>query len=226
MTTTQPTTRSRYEVLIAESRERFIRDTAKHEMTVLHDDGLYRHLRFQQASGSSFYWFDLVTWPGCLVISGDMGAHHFSRTRDMFDFFGPKGARGGFEDERWGINPHYWGEKLRGPRPGRDGVRSYSHEAFQAHLYSWADDWAEYSRDGGMYPSVLHEALDREVLADWTHSADEAIARLRDLEDELGAPDLFGDAWEWDLREFDGAFLWNCWAIVWGIEQYRATTTA
>lgn len=30
---------------------RFARDTAQHEMTVLHDDGLYRHLRFQRT-----YW--------------------------------------------------------------------------------------------------------------------------------------------------------------------------
>ena len=30
------------------------------------------------------------------------------------------------------------------------------------------------------------------------------------------------ETWEWDLREYDWQFLWCCWAIVWGIGQYRA----
>src|SRR5580692_6155935 len=91
--------------------ECFQRDTANHEMTVLHDDGLYRHLRFMQVitdeltgkqSRSSFYWFDLVTWPGNLVINGDMETFAFARSDDMFGFF--RGDR---------INPGYWAEKVR-----------------------------------------------------------------------------------------------------------------
>lgn len=204
---------------IEESRERFEYDTAGHKMTVLHDDGLYRHLRFKKPDSSS-YWSDLITWPGCLVISGDMGEYHFSRLNDMFEFFGPHGARGGFEDKRWGINPHYWSEKLRGPRPGRDGAMSYSHDAFRAQLYSWAEVYSDGQCE--MYPSLLCEALDREVLDDWTDCEYEARTRLYELEQELGERDLFADSWEWDFRDFDFAFLWSCWAIVWGIEQYQA----
>jgi hypothetical protein len=40
--------------------ERFARETEHHELTVLHDDGLYRHLKFKQP-GNSAYWFDLIT---------------------------------------------------------------------------------------------------------------------------------------------------------------------
>ena len=48
-----------------EAAEAFARDTADHQMTVLHDDGLYRHLRFirmaEQEDGTrkptSFYWY-------------------------------------------------------------------------------------------------------------------------------------------------------------------------
>jgi hypothetical protein len=93
-----------YHEQVAKSRERFEQETAEHEMTVLRDDGLYRHLRFQRP-GTSIYWFDLVTWPGRLVICGDCGDLMFSRLRDMFEFFGPDSSRGGFEDARWGINP-------------------------------------------------------------------------------------------------------------------------
>jgi hypothetical protein len=202
-----------------EARERFERDTANHELTILHDDGLYRHLRFQRP-GTSFYWFDLITWPGCLVISGDMGAYHFSRIEDMFEFFEPSGARGGFEDKRWGINPGYWSEKLRGPG-GQDSARSFSYEGFKAQV----DEWFSEIRKalGPASTAALRGALDERVLKDESYGCevdDERTAyRLLDEFEHDGI--RFTDAWEWSLRDFDFAFLWNCWAIVWGIERYR-----
>jgi hypothetical protein len=81
---------------------RFIKDTAEHEMTILHNDGLYRHLRFKKP-GTRFYWFDLITWPGYLTIAGDMGTFTFERTEDMLTFFRGAGD----------INPQYWSEKIR-----------------------------------------------------------------------------------------------------------------
>ncbi|KFK87785.1 hypothetical protein IX27_17945 [Streptomyces sp. JS01] len=39
-------------------------------MTVLHEDGLYRHLVFADPAGG-FYRFDLVTWPHNLMLRGD-----------------------------------------------------------------------------------------------------------------------------------------------------------
>ena len=39
--------------------ERFKRETAGHQMTVLHDDGLYRHLRFMNPEFGSISRFDL-----------------------------------------------------------------------------------------------------------------------------------------------------------------------
>lgn len=68
---------------------RFAREMAGHEMTVLHDDGLYRHLRFtSNLRGHGEYWFYLITWPGCLTIRGDYGnAYTFTREPDMLPFF-------------------------------------------------------------------------------------------------------------------------------------------
>ena len=57
---------------------RFLPDVAEHKLTVLHDEGLYRHLRFQKP-GTGFYWFDLITWPGNLAFKGDMGGFMFAR---------------------------------------------------------------------------------------------------------------------------------------------------
>lgn len=211
-------------------RERFARDVAEHQMSVLRDDGLYRHLRFQKADGSSFYWFDIVTWPGVLAISGDCGAFMFSRLRDMFEFFGPSGARGGFEDARWGINPHYWSEKLRAPAP-RDAT-VFSEDAARASVLEWlsdvtddmedpGQDWDEQMPRGGkrafeLYRELCWQVLDREL-----YDRSEFQRLVGDFEHD---GTRIYDAWEWSTEEYDWQFLWCCWAIVWGIDQYRAAT--
>lgn len=83
----------------------FERAVEHHEMKVLLDEGLYRHVRFKRPNELT-YWFDLVTWPGYLAINGDLvSGYTFSRIEDMFDFF----ARG----EQ--INPEYWSGKITCP---------------------------------------------------------------------------------------------------------------
>lgn len=67
-------------------RARVVADLETHEMHVLHDDGLYRHIRFKRP-GTLMYHFDLITWPGVLAVNGDMGSYMFSRVTDMFTFF-------------------------------------------------------------------------------------------------------------------------------------------
>lgn len=36
--------------------------------------------------GTMINWFDIIVWPGCLCINGDMGTFVFSRTNDMISF--------------------------------------------------------------------------------------------------------------------------------------------
>jgi hypothetical protein len=196
-----------YKAMLTKSRERFERDTAKHEMTVLHDDGVYRHLRIQRP-GSWTYGHDIVTWPGYLAITGDAGDYLFARTADMFEFFEGDGGR---------INPDYWGEKLQGP--GHDKHLTYSEDAFRRRVRGWLDGREDCT---GEPPSpdlvaAVDELLRREAYND--HEAH----RLLD-EFECGGVRI-DDAWEWSLKDYDGRFLWCCWAIVRGIEQYRAVAT-
>ncbi|MEN5374297.1 hypothetical protein [Stenotrophomonas hibiscicola] len=47
----------------AKALARFEKDTAEHQMEVLLDNGVYRHLRFKRP-GSYAFSFDVVTWPG------------------------------------------------------------------------------------------------------------------------------------------------------------------
>src|SRR5690606_16251608 len=80
-----------------ESLARFVRDAAGLEFTVLHDEGLWRHLRYR-APRPGLYWFDIITSPGLLTFNGDTGTFVFSRLPDMLEFF-----TGQY------INPGYWG---------------------------------------------------------------------------------------------------------------------
>ena len=184
--------------------ERFARETADHQMTVLHDDGLYRHLRFSSnPHGYGEYWFDLITWPDCLTIRGDYGnAYTFSRLPDMFEFF--RGKR---------INPGYWSEKLSS---GRNSVREYSEDVFRQVVREHVADAIRYSdAPRGISRAVRDDLLNGDDL----HYEEGARAVLDDFEYEGFR---FKDTWEWDFRDYSWSFLWACHAIVWGIARYDA----
>lgn len=238
-----------YDSGYAASRERFERDTAKHELQVLHDDGLYRHLRFS-APDTYCYGYDLVTWPGYLVICGDMGDYTFTRIRDMFEFFAG-------ERQAPGINPSYWAQKLCGDRGGRDIARRYSEDTFRARVIEWFIGETGLQLDGTIAQWALDSEAPGELMHPWTLGQALALSRAldedvlrgaceHDVNHEHGAHAALrafefpsrddvpynapqgltvDDSWEWDLRDFDGSFLWACWAIRRGIEHYRAATT-
>ena len=188
----------------AEVAERFKRDTVGHQMTVLHEDGLYRHLRFSSNSrGYGEYWFDLITWPGCLTVRGDYGdAYTFSRLPDMFEFFRA--------DRRWGINPHYWSQKLDGHR---QSAQTYSEDAFRQIVCElFVDAVRHEDTPRGLGKAVRAEILDQDLF-------DEGEARklLESFEYEGFE---FGETWEYSFQDYERDFLWACHAIVWGIGRY------
>lgn len=173
----------------------------EHIMTIENDSGLHRCLFFGKP-GSSDYHFRLITWPGHLAISGDMGDFTFSRIDDMFDFF--RGGR---------ITPRYWGEKL------------VSTSCFGGHdKFSW-DKFAEEFREHML--KILPEGIDRGAAEG---RIGEALSWVEP--DEFGAVELVrkwntdNEDWEHDWHGLpDGKapsyhFLWCLRAIVWGIEQY------
>ncbi|MBM0277230.1 hypothetical protein [Micromonospora tarensis] len=182
--------------------ERFQRDTADHVMTVLHDDGLYHHLRFAKP-GSSMYWFEIVTWPGALAIRGDVdGNLVFSRLPDMFQFF----------RSDHGINPGYWAEKTA---DYGKGLKKYSEDVFVQHVTDVLVDFAD--DDPALAQTVKAEILAAVRNGDAGHE-EEARELLRFWEDK----GVFSDTWEWDLTDWTWSYLWCCHAIVAGIGQYDA----
>lgn len=155
---------------------RFARDTASHEMTVLHDQGLYRHLRFANAEHGSFGAFELITWPYNLVVKAGWVFHFdIDATEDMFDLFRRTALTGQ-------INPHYWSEKVRA---GRDEVMGYDDQLLKAEIASTLAQWMRDDLDSrvdrhakalGFTPQELNtrpglrKELTQWVRGDWRHA--------------------------------------------------------
>jgi hypothetical protein len=190
-----------------DAAQRFPRDAGCHELRILHEDGLYRHLRFAQPMPHSWaYWFDLITWPGSLTIRGDIGqAYTFSRLPDMFEFFRGRPGR---------INPHYWAEKLDS---GRSSVREYREGVFRTTV---AEHVAESIRYGGA-PRGIGRTVREDILDLDLYDEAEARKLLDDFEYEGFT---FTDTWEWSFTDYSWEFLWACHAVVWGIARYDRLT--
>lgn len=210
----------------------FADDVAEHRLIIRLDQGLHRHLVFEQREHAWNNRFELITAPSSLTITGDRGAHTFRRMADMFQFFRQNG-----NNHR--INPSYWAEKL--PDSGCS-VKVYSEDTLKANVEMYLKDWAdEYEDRHGQWqldfrhwktvpfakgyrpapkePKTIGEL--RELIADY-----EADGKLmyedgaRELLGELEQLGAVSDTWEWDLRDWDYHFLWCLHAIAWGIQQY------
>lgn len=212
---------------------RFLRDVANHQMTVIRDDGVSRHVRFKAPDSSNMY-FDLVTWPGFLCYSGDMGTYVFQRTNDMFSFF----RNGGRLDR---IDHHYWAEKIQAS--DREGVRKFSHAKFQAMVRSWVDEHAEsykpddedaeaVARHSAAYAELRAEVESEVVCADdnstrcydaatdFRHNGD-AWQEFHGKDAEFEFSDVW-DGFDYTTSEYTFRFGWCCYALAWGIEKYDA----
>ena len=60
------------DVRLRRAHEGFLKATSAHELTVIRDDGIYRHLRVGKPDTGMWHW-QIVTWPGHLAITGDVG---------------------------------------------------------------------------------------------------------------------------------------------------------
>ncbi len=105
-----------------DARKSFVESSTDRSLEIIHDNGLYRHLKCYKA-GTGCMGFSITTWPGYLAISGDMGCYVFARIQDMFEFF-----RG---DD---INDSYWAEKVQAADKC-DGLREFDEDA--------AREWVE-----------------------------------------------------------------------------------
>jgi len=204
------------------TQESFERDVAKHKMTVVRDDGVDRHVKFRAADGDICYWFEILTWPGALLIRGDCGTYVFSRLTDMFSFF--RTDRGN-DPKKLYINTGYWAEKLLAVCSdgyGRGAVERFSESAFKQHVKERVDDYLEGRNTTAEQRAELWREINDEIFAYVEDGREETtFNKLMDFE-SADFPGLFQDAWEWNCKEYTSRFIWNLYAIAWAIRQYDA----
>ncbi len=191
------------------TKEQFLKDVAEHQVTILRDDGLYRHVRFRKP-GTICQWFDLITWPGYLCYCGDMGEYVFTRLPDMFEFFRRP-------DSRRGVDLRYWAEKCRAVDQV-DGIKKYDADHAAARIREWIEDVRDGEPEGHDYHALM-EAVEEEVLR-YVGDGEHELRRTVEAFEHEGF--RFHDFWEVDLTEYTIRFVWCCYALVWGIAQYDA----
>lgn len=206
-------------------RDRFAKDTASHQMQVLHDDGVYRHLRFQKP-GDSCYRFDLITWPGYLCYTGDMGTFVFTRVHDMLAFFRTKRRA----DGAFSIDHRYWAEKCEG-QDKADGLREFDPEAFKREITRQRRRlFVGYARH--MTADMRRDFWSElEVVKNSANDGEHAtISAVQDWSFETQKPSIYHwsgkehiclDTCDFpSCKQYTMRFLWCCQALAWGVEQY------
>ena len=199
----------------------FLGDVANHEMTIIRDEGVNRHLRFKKP-GTSAYYFDIITWPGNLCFTGDMGTFVFSRIDDMFAFFR-------MDDRDWNknpnglsINPGYWSEKITATtRHG--GHEEWDEDEFVRRVNETRIGWMRTCRECGVNKDdrrELWEAVENDVLSD-PSSEPLCVAKIYEFYHNAGSERFeFMDFFDSSMTRFTFHFLWCCYALAWGINKY------
>lgn len=209
------------------TQEQFLGDVADHVMQVVRDDGLYRHIRFKRP-GTICMHFDLITWPGVLCYTGDMGTYVFSRLADMFEFF-----RTDTRDKKPGelyVNLGYWSEKLiavdAGSRNG--GATEFSEEKFTQVINDYVAEWLDDRDVSEEDAKALRDAVKSEII-DMIEPQDESYTyRLgHDFQHDVGHYEFyFQDLWDYSFTEYTSRFKWCCYALAWGIQLYDDSKAA
>lgn len=184
----------------------FLRDVKTHKMIVHRDDGVYRHLKFRAVKDSWNQWFEILTWPGCLTIHGDMGTWTFARVDDMFCFFR--------SDGELKINSSYWCEKVQAESRFGGPSKKFSAEKFKAAIIGSLDGYGLTNKE----KAEIIEALESDLFCD----GDDEFSVRRELAEFERGDFKFSDTNEISGQEYTFHFLWCLHAIVWAIQQYDA----
>ena len=202
----------------------FLREIAEHGIKIVRDDDIHRHIVFKNPDNSNC-WFELVTWPGHLCISGDCGTYVFSRINDMFEFFRmDKNDFNYRKDASLNINPIYWGEKLQAV-DRCSGFMEFDEDSFKARVKEHFDGFVESHPDLNIdHKNELWAQIQDDVLV-YSDNEHEAYSVVNNFDYYIGDHVFqFTDFFDGGATEtYASRYLWCLYAIVWGIRQYDLT---
>jgi len=185
------------------TKEIFLNDVSGHSLKIIKDDGLYRHIECSN-NGSFNQRFEIVTWPGYLAYTGDMGDYLFSRVDDMFSFFRSPDHK---------INTGYWAEKCKAQSVYGNGIREFSVERFRECVLNDVRGHLDIEEDDEI-PDDIMEEIEPLLNAENEHECAEEMMNFSSSKME------FNDFWEHTVTQKTWHFIWCCHAIVWAINQY------
>jgi len=195
-----------------EVKKAFQDDTKDHKMEVLHDSGVYRHLKFTN-NGSNIFRFDVVTYPGHLIISGDCGCFVFQRLTDMFEF------------NNW-LSFGYVKEKCIAP-DRNSGYEEFDFDVLKKSVNEYFDYWYDDICDE-ISPVVARQMRDDALMAisgvSNTHEAYETLMNLSiDGNLKNGEEVVFSieDVSEIPVVDYSWRFIWCCYAIDYAVKEYK-----
>jgi len=183
--------------------ENFEKDTKDHKLDILLDQGIYRHLKLRRPN-TGIFGFDIITWPGYLAISGDMGCYVFSRVNDMFTFFSKDYTK---------INLGCWAEKVQAQEK-HSGIEKWSQDRLHSQLlYRIKDQFEDEQKQQECVDSIKDCGLWDACDAYEAHEAAESF-------DGFEGFDLT-DFWEINCNDYTYQYIWCCHAICWAINKYE-----
>ena len=186
------------------TKEKFLTDVLYHKLYTLKDDGVYRHLKL--GGGSFDCWYEIITWPGCLCIHGDMGTYTFIHIEDMFDFF---------RNKKMLVNKGYWAEKCVSESRFGNGIKEFSVDLFKKNVKA---DFRPHFRDS-FYDRKTVKPAWKDIKEQLMHCETEweCVSALNDFDSEHYE---FIDFWEYSNSEYTYHFVWCLYAIVYAIQMY------
>jgi hypothetical protein len=189
-----------------EVEKRFVDDVQKHQLTIIRDDGVNRHLRMKQPGTINMY-YDLITWKGYLAYTGDMGHYVFSRIDDMFEFF---------RTETNFVNLGYWAEKVKAVDKNAP-IQEFSQTKFQASIKEYVKDyWFLEELSQGEKEEFLRR-VEHELLCHHENEYEAVGAACSFQYNDQHLEDIIYDL---DCREYSYRYIWCCHAIVHAINKY------
>lgn len=187
--------------------DQFVEDVSEHQLTIMRDAGVYRHLLCRNPKFDKMYAFEIITAPNLLLFHGDCGTFVFSRLHDMFQFFRSDCVR---SDLPLG----YWSEKIEAAPAGID-VMMYSQRLAEDSVQAVFDTWAQSQSLQGSELEHAQQELDDQILI----HCDSLDALFDCIGTELECGYTF-DIVDVNYRTLHPAAIWCMYAIVWAIRQY------
>lgn len=210
---------------------RFLKDVGSHVMEIIKEDGLHRHIRFRKP-GTMCMHFDLITWPGYLCYTGDMGTYVFRRLEDMFQFFRADREYAQSRGKQLGINLGYWAEKLEAVdgNSQRTSITEFDSDKFKRVINEYRIDWMRSAKDDGSLNAAQRRELWEEVEDRVLNCVGDGAERAQiaafdfswtpDLTKSHGRSWQFDDLFEYTFTKPTGRFTWCCYALAWSIQKY------